>query len=77
MLGLYRSVVEHPLPIKPSFKTLIQLFWRMSLNMIDRVKEKIEWLLEYGFIKLMGYSEWMSNTSVKNECQVMYQILEI
>lgn len=44
----------------------------MSLNMINRVKEKIERLLEYGFIKLMRYSEWMSNTSVKNECQVMH-----
>jgi hypothetical protein len=40
--------------------------------MINRVKEKIERLLEYGFIKLMRYSEWMSNTSVKNECQVIH-----
>jgi hypothetical protein len=72
MLGLYRSLVEHPLPIKLGFKPHRQLFWRMSLNMINRVKEKIERLLEYGFIKLMRYSEWMSNTSVKNECQVMH-----
>lgn len=53
--------VENPLQIKPKFKLRKQPWQRMIPDIINHVKEKIEGLLEVGFIKLIGYDKWISN----------------
>lgn len=61
MPGLDRNLVEHRLPIKPECKPYKQPPRRMSTEVMLKVKEKIERLLQAGFIRTARYVEWLSN----------------
>ena len=50
MPGLSRDLVEHRLPIKAGFKPYKQPARRFNPSIYDRIKEKINQLLDAGFI---------------------------
>ena len=61
MPGLKRELVEHRLPIKPGHKPYQQPPRRMANEVVLKVKEEIEKLLQAGFIRTTRYAEWISN----------------
>jgi hypothetical protein len=62
MPGLDRSIVEHQLPIKPSFKPYKQPPRKIYKDevLVDVIKE-VERLIEANFIRPCRYAEWISN----------------
>ena len=61
LLGLDRTLVEHKLPIKKEHIPHQQPPCRMANEVILKVKEEIESLLQAGFIRPSRYVEWLSN----------------
>jgi hypothetical protein len=57
MPGLSRDLVEH----KPGFKLYKQHRRNFNPDIYDRVKEKINWLLDAKFIRYCRYANWISN----------------
>jgi hypothetical protein len=62
MPGLSRELVEHRLPIKDRFRPFMQPPCRFNSTIYDRVKEKINRLLQAGFIQPCRYAKLVSNT---------------
>ncbi|XP_070679188.1 uncharacterized protein [Malus domestica] len=61
MPGLDSALVEHRMPIKEGYKPVKQTPRRMSKEIEEKVKEKIERLVKAGFIKPAKYVEWLAN----------------
>jgi hypothetical protein len=61
MPGLSRDLVEHRLPIKPSFRPYKQPRRNFNPDIYDRVKEEVNWLLDAKFIRSCRYAIWISN----------------
>jgi hypothetical protein len=61
MPGLSRDLVEHKLPIKPSFKPYKHPRRNFNPDIYDRVKEEINRLLDAKFIRPCRYANWISN----------------
>jgi hypothetical protein len=61
MPGLSRELVEHKLPIKRGFRPYRQPTRNYNPVLYDRLKEKVERLLEAKFIRPCRYIEWVSN----------------
>jgi hypothetical protein len=61
MPGLSRELIELQLPIKASFRPYKQGAWNFMPEIIGRVKEEVDWLLQAGFIQPHHYAEWVSN----------------
>jgi hypothetical protein len=61
MPGLSRELIEHRLPIKASFRWYNQGAWNFKPEIIRRVKEEVDWLLQAGFIQPCRYVDWVSN----------------
>jgi hypothetical protein len=61
MPGLSRDLVDNRLPIKPSFKPYKKPCRNFNLDIYDRVKEEINWLLDAMFIRPCRYADWISN----------------
>jgi hypothetical protein len=62
MPGSDRSIVEHWLPIKPSFKSYKQPPQKIYKDeVLADVKKEIERLLDANFIQPRRYAEWISN----------------
>jgi hypothetical protein len=62
MLGLDRSIVEHRLPIKSSFKPYKQPPQKIYKDeVLTDVKKEVERLLDANFIRPCRYAEWISN----------------
>ena len=61
MPGLSRDHVEHRLPIKAGFRPYKQPARRFNPAIYDWIKEKINRLLDAGFIWSCRYADWMSN----------------
>ena len=59
--GLDRTLVEHRLPIKKEHISHQQPPRRMVNEVVLKVKEEIERLLQAGFIRLARYVEWLAN----------------
>ena len=57
MPGLSRNLVEHCLPIKASFRPYKQPSRRFNPVMYDQVKDKINHLLDAGFIRSCRYAD--------------------
>jgi hypothetical protein len=57
MPGLGRDLVEHTLSIKKGFKPRKQPARNYNPELLVRIKEEIEWLLEAGFIRTCWYAE--------------------
>jgi hypothetical protein len=54
-------LVEHKLPIKPSFKPYKQPRTNFNPDIYDRVKEEISQLFDAKFIRPCRYADWISN----------------
>jgi hypothetical protein len=61
MPGLSRELVEHRLPIKARFRLYKQGARNIKPEIMGRVKEEVDWLLEAGFIQPCRYADWVSN----------------
>jgi hypothetical protein len=61
MPGLSRELVEHRLPIKASFRPYKQGARNFKPEIIERVKEEVDRLLQAGFIQPCRYVDWVSN----------------
>jgi hypothetical protein len=61
MPGLSRELVEHWLPIKADFRPYKQGAQNFKPEIIRRVKEEVDRLLQAGFIQPCCYVDWVSN----------------
>jgi hypothetical protein len=61
MLELSRELVEHRLPIKAGFRPYKQAPRNFKPEIISRVKEEVDCLLQARFIQPCRYAEWVSN----------------
>jgi hypothetical protein len=61
MPGLSRELVEHQLPIKAIFRLYKHGARNFKPEIIIRVKEEVDWLLQAGFIQPCCYEDWVSN----------------
>jgi len=61
MPGLNRSIVEHRLPIKPSFRPFAQALRKFNPNILGEIKDEIQKMTEAGFIRPCRYAMWISN----------------
>jgi hypothetical protein len=61
MPGLSRELVEHRLPIKAGFRPYTQGDRNFKPEIIGRVKEEVDQLLQAGFIQPCRYVDWVSN----------------
>jgi hypothetical protein len=61
MPGLSRELIEHQLPIKASFRPYKRGAWNFKLEIIGRVKEEVDQLLQAGFKQPCRYADWVSN----------------
>jgi hypothetical protein len=61
MPELSRELIEHQLPIKAGFRPYKQGARNFKPEIIRRVKEEVDRLLQAGFIKPCRYADWVSN----------------
>jgi hypothetical protein len=61
MSGLSRKLVEHRLPIKGGFRPYKQGAQNFKPEIVRRVKEEVDRLLQARFIQPCRYAEWVSN----------------
>jgi hypothetical protein len=61
MPGLSRELVEHQLPIKDGFRPYKQGAQNFKPEIVRRVKEEVDRLLQARFIQPCRYAEWVSN----------------
>jgi hypothetical protein len=61
MPRLSRELVEHRLPIKAGFRPYKQGAHNFKLEIIRKVKEEVDWLLQARFIQPCHYVDWVSN----------------
>jgi hypothetical protein len=61
MPGPSMELVEHVLPIMKWFKPYKQPLRNFSPELLGRIKEEAEHLLEAKFIRTCHYAEWISN----------------
>jgi hypothetical protein len=61
MPGLSRELIEHRLPIKADFRPYKQGAQNFNPEIIRRVKEEVDRLLQAGFIQPYRYADWVSN----------------
>jgi hypothetical protein len=61
MPGLSRELVEHRLPIKASFRPFKQGARNIKPDVIERVKEEVDQLMQARFIQPCRYADWVSN----------------
>jgi hypothetical protein len=59
--GLSRELVEHRLSIKANFRPYKQGARNFKPEIVGRVKEEVNWLLQAGFIQPCRYMDWVSN----------------
>jgi hypothetical protein len=62
MPGLSRELIEHRLLIKAGFNPYKQGAQNFKPEIVERVKEEVDRLLQAGFIKSCRYVDWVSNT---------------
>jgi hypothetical protein len=61
MPRLSRELVEHRLPIKAGFRLYKQGARNFKPEIVRRVKEEVDRLLQIGFIQSCRYADWVSN----------------
>jgi hypothetical protein len=61
MPGLSREVIEHRLPIKADFRPYKQGARNFKPEIIGRVKEEVDQLLQVRFIQPCHYADYVSN----------------
>jgi hypothetical protein len=61
MPGLSMELIEHRLPIKAGFRPYKQGAWNFKPEIIGRMKEEVDQLLQARFIQPCRYVDWVSN----------------
>jgi hypothetical protein len=61
MLELSTELVEYRLPIKASFRPYKQGAQNFKLEIVSRVKEEVDQLLQARFIQPCCYADWVFN----------------
>jgi hypothetical protein len=61
MSWLSRELIEYQLPIKAGFRPHKQGARNFKLEIIGRVKEEVDRLLQVGFIQPCRYADWVTN----------------
>jgi hypothetical protein len=61
MPGLIRELIEHWLPIKAGFRPYKQGAQNFKPEIVGRVKEEVDRLLQARFIQQCRYVDWVSN----------------
>jgi hypothetical protein len=61
MPGLSKELIEHRLPIKAGFRPYKQGAWNIKPEIIRRVKEEVDRLLQARFIQPCCYADWVSS----------------
>jgi hypothetical protein len=61
MPGLSREVIEHRLPIKADFRPYKQGARNFKPEIVGRVKEEVDQLLQVRFIQPCHYADYVSN----------------
>lgn len=61
MPGISMELVELKLPTKPGKKPIKQTPRRFALEVLPKIKEEVERLLKFNFIRTTWYVEWISN----------------
>jgi hypothetical protein len=61
MPGLSRELIEHQLPIKTNFRPYKQGARNFKPEIVRRVKEEVDQLLQAGFMQPCRYADWVSN----------------
>jgi hypothetical protein len=61
MPGLSRELVKHRLPIKASFRPFKQGARNIKPDVVERVKEEVDQLMQARFIQPCRYADWVSN----------------
>jgi hypothetical protein len=61
MPGLSQDLVEHKLRIKLGFRPFKQSVRRYNTDLLGRIKEEVERLIQANFIQMSEYVEWVSN----------------
>jgi hypothetical protein len=61
MPGLSRELIEHRLLIKAGFRPYKQGAGNFKLEIVERVKEEVDQLLQAGFIQPCRYADWVYN----------------
>jgi hypothetical protein len=61
MPGLSQEIVEHRLPIKSGFRPFKQKARTFCPDLLPRIKDEIQRLLEADFIRPCRYAEWVCN----------------
>jgi hypothetical protein len=61
MHGLNRELIEHQLPNKAGFGPYKQGARNFKPEIVGRVKEEVDRLLQVGFIQPCRYADWVSN----------------
>jgi hypothetical protein len=61
MPGLSRELTKHRLPIKASFRPYKQGAQNIKPEIVGRVKEEVDQLLQARFIQPCRYANWVSN----------------
>jgi hypothetical protein len=61
MHRLSRELVEHRLPIKADFRPYKQGARNFKPEIVGRVTEEVDQLLQAGFIQPCHYADWVSN----------------
>jgi hypothetical protein len=67
MPGLSRELVEHRLSIKAGFRPYKQGARKLKPEIIRRVKEEVDRLLQAGFIQPCRYADWVCNREEHGE----------
>jgi hypothetical protein len=58
---LSRELFEHQLPIRAGFRPYKQGARNIKPEIVRRVKEEVDWMLQAGFIQPCRYADWVSN----------------
>jgi hypothetical protein len=61
MPGLSKELIEHQLPMKSGFRPYKQGAQNFKPEIIGRVQEEVDQLLQAGFIQPYRYKDWVSN----------------
>jgi hypothetical protein len=61
LIGVSREVIEHKLQVHPNVKPKKQKLHKMSEEKIEVAKDKVQQLLDAGFIREVRYPQWLAN----------------
>jgi hypothetical protein len=61
MPRLSRELIEYRQPIKAGFRPYKQGARNFKLEIVGRLKEEVDWLLQAEFIQPCRYADWVSN----------------